>query len=295
MPSDAPPFEHLYTSGFLDDIARQLEARLHGRYDANAWERLSHIHRARGDLQAASEACRRLVERGDAAPEIEEALAVLSGQEPSAPPGDRFWPAPFVVMEPALDEADMALLRSVVHRDHHQFAPLAFANNHEKEIFNAEKRIGAVINPADLRAHIAPIVRELAESNTARLGVDPFPIGKTECKVTLHEQGGHFAPHRDTGLSNRRRISYGLYFELDGREFSGGDFLLFDERPTNPNDANAADQLRAQTRYTRFVHQHNRLVLFPSQALHQAVQVNRTGNAPGMGRYAVIGHVWEKD
>src|SRR4029077_15549253 len=92
------------------------------------------------------------------------------------------------------------------------------------------------------------------------LGIPWFPVGKVERQLTVHESGGFFVPHVDTGspIVAAPRISCVSFFPASPRRFRGGDLKLYDTWVT-PSGTTGA------TTHTTIAPVDNSIVFFPSE------------------------------
>lgn len=112
----------------------------------------------------------------------------------------------------------------------------------------------------------------------AGTGIDPFPIGRIEMSLAVHREGGHFVPHVDTFAGKGREasdrvISLVYYFHRQPRAFSGGELVLLS--PLDDSEV-AIDPA------------HDRLVAFPSFALHTVRRTEVAGNAFADARFTAV-------
>ena len=117
------------------------------------------------------------------------------------------------------------------------------------------------------------------------LGIPWFPVGKVERQLTVHESGGFFVPHVDTGspIVAARRISCVYYFHASPRRFRGGDLKLYDTWVT-PSGTTGA------TTHTTIAPVDNSIVFFPSEAFHEVCPVQPDTDAFSDSRFTVT--IW---
>lgn len=292
-------FENIYRQGALDELTRLMEVQLRKSNTSVAWERLGHLQRVRGDLLAAAESFSNAVTADRPTEVAEELNRILNHKTCISPPSeDIAWPAPFTVVDGFMDDEFVQLLRDTVRQRHDKFQPDGVLRKKDPvPVVDKKIRDSVFIKAPEIKDKLIPKVTQMMQSRCEGMNTEPFSIERIEFKITVQEDGGHFLPHIDNGPNVADRvISYVYYFELEPREFNGGDFLLYDLY--RMNELNALDIQSPEDvygiGYTRICHRHNRLFLFPSHCLHEVVPVERTGWTQGAGRYAAVGHFWRK-
>ena len=275
---DALDRSHLFHDAAEAALRRRLAA---DPESAPTWARLADVLRQRGDVAGAAEACRRVLALDPDYAPAARLLAVLEGRGPAV--GGTV-PAPFVVVDGVLSEAERALVWDTV--DAHE---AAFVDSKlEAGAFNAEYRSSRSIKKRDLGA-LVPVVQahvlDVLARSWAALGVAPFEPGRIEMQLTAHLDGGFYKAHRDRGdvpPYASRAVTYLYYFAREPRRFEGGDLLLLDT------------DLEADTfgaAYTRVRHVDDRLVLFPSPFYHQVTSVTSETGDLHDARFAINGWV----
>jgi len=128
---------------------------------------------------------------------------------------------------------------------------------------------------ADFAAALLALKAELFEGT----GTPPFEIAKFEVELAVHRNGCFFAAHQDTltredriGLSSDRIISAVWYFHAQPRGFSGGELVI------HPFGSSPASVIEPRD---------NRLVMFPSFALHEVRPVVCPGDAFASARFSI--------
>lgn len=173
---------------------------------------------------------------------------------------------------------------------------MALAREAEFQPTSVKRDGGDVVDPArrissklpDMRPLRPPIKQALLDAAPALFraaGVPPFDIAHIETELVAHNDGAHFAPHRDTlagvnrttrdGAPLDRVVSGVYYFHAQPKAFSGGALRLhpFHAAPgTEPVDIEP-DQ--------------NSLVVFPSFALHEVRPVSCPSRRFADSRFAV--------
>ncbi len=130
------------------------------------------------------------------------------------------------------------------------------------------------------RADFKAAVHARFDDIAARLGVPHFAIARTELQLVAHGDNAFYRPHIDThtGINREhdatdRVISLVYYFHREPKRFAGGEIALFPFG--NGSDATAIEPLQ------------NRLVAFPSFALHEVRRVSCPSGDFADSRFAV--------
>ena len=143
-------------------------------------------------------------------------------------------------------------------------------------------RIEEIWDMFDRRLHgILPAVRK-------ELGMPWFRLGAVERQLTVHGNGGFFAPHVDTGhpIAANRRISCVYYFHTSPQRFTGGELKLYDTWVTPSGSTGAGT-------YTRLIPVDNSIVFFPSEAFHEVCPVRCETEAFGDSRFTMT--IWFRE
>jgi len=172
---------------------------------------------------------------------------------------------------------------------------ICYALEHEAEFQNSEvlspNASGGVIDYEhrrsrvlmDLGKHqevILKRIRCVLQKVLDRLGIEEFPVVRTEAQITASNDGDFFRPHTDSGQETvtSRRIAFVYFFHREPRQFSGGELRLHDPRGN------------AQTSsYQSIIPQHNQIVFFPCSVLHEITQVECQSQAFADSRFTLNG------
>lgn len=268
------------------ELAGQVLAALPG--DRPAARVLLEAHRQMGELEAAREAARMLLESGPPDLAAQNLLASLEGEAPSlTPPPGMLWPAPFARWTDAFDAAfrdrvfDAGMAALAGGRDSSFHAETNGGGQHFDRAVRAS-RVADV--PADLGEAFLDRLAGMLPEAARRLGFDSVPDGPVELQFTLHRDGDFYALHDDAsggpGLESRR-ISFLYYLHSRPRRFSGGDLRLYD----------GCTQLRLHRpeAFTRIDPADNSLCFFPSATWHEVTRVALDPHDPADGRLTLNG------
>lgn len=113
-----------------------------------------------------------------------------------------------------------------------------------------------------------------------RLGIEEFPVARTEAQITASNDGDFFSHHIDNGheIISSRRITFVYFFHREPRQFGGGELRLHDSRGNSPTSS-----------YQSIVPQQNQIVFFPCSVLHEITQVECPSGAFADGRFTLNG------
>lgn len=110
-------------------------------------------------------------------------------------------------------------------------------------------------------------------------GTPQFPVEHAEFELAIHRDGSFYRPHLDTFVGNDRMTNKGdrlltlvYYFHASPRSFSGGELAIYPIGPGEPETIDPRD---------------NRLVAFPSMALHEVMPVKCPDDEFGKARFSI--------
>ncbi|MFM5906016.1 MAG: 2OG-Fe(II) oxygenase [Novosphingobium sp.] len=134
-----------------------------------------------------------------------------------------------------------------------------------------------------LKERFSATITDQRASLREALGVPDFAIKYTEFELVAHRDGAFFRPHIDTFTAANRNPKFGdrvltmvYYFHAQPRRFAGGGLKLFAFASEEAIEIEPAD---------------NRLVAFPSFAMHEVLPVSvPDGDVFADARFAV--NVW---
>ena len=201
-----------------------------------------------------------------------------------SPPGVR--PVPFVRMTNFLTPAQLDRLLEVALLGRERFSPAKV--NPDSPRLDPKIRITLEADShtlSDFRPWFAPKIRSVLPEVLTRLQMASLDRYRLEVDMRVYLTGGFYRAHCDriSGSGHPRRLNFVYWFHREPRRFCGGDLLLYD-RNDDTGDFTAAA-------FSRIVPLRNSIIFFPSNALHQVIQVQCETNDFGDGRWAVNGHV----
>jgi len=255
---------------------------------AEGWRLTSEVHRVQGDLHRAASAVqswRRCAPDDPEAAFVETLLA--GGALPALPAG--VLPAPFALIDEALSESQRYLVFDTTYEQLGQMADATVMAEDGDYRNDAASRIAKVLyEPEAIRRWFVPLIEALLPSVLPRIGVESFALDHTELQLTGSYHGQYYKAHHDhvaeeANKAFTRRVSFVYYFNLPGGAFSGGDLRLYDRQYPELTDT--------RHRYTAVAPLDNRLILFPSTALHEVMRVEAPSGTTEDARYTLNGWV----
>ena len=115
-----------------------------------------------------------------------------------------------------------------------------------------------------------------------RLGIDEFPVARTEAQITASNDGDFFGPHSDNGNGHgaiaSRQITFVYFFYHEPCQFEGGELRLYDLRGNSQTGG-----------YQSIVPQQNQIVFFSCSALHEITRVKCPSQVFADSRFTVNG------
>ncbi|GAB6039793.1 2OG-Fe(II) oxygenase [Endothiovibrio diazotrophicus] len=247
--------------------------------------RLAEMLRCTGDLSGALREYRRLAEEGPRREAAGYVAGLLAGDASGAGQYDEAAaPAPFVLLDEALDEAQRSSLWGVVEEQRNAFtSSRVFRYDNAYGVVSAD-RVSRGLHRGELRGirdWYTERLGRLIEPCLATLGIAPFVPARWELHLLSYGDGDHFSIHTDTLAregGTRRAVTAVYYFHRTPRRFTGGDVLLFD------TDRRAGQM---ETRFTRLTPEDNSLLIFPSDCYHQVTPVHGPANLEE-SRFALV-------
>ncbi|MGA8272231.1 MAG: 2OG-Fe(II) oxygenase [Candidatus Sulfotelmatobacter sp.] len=116
------------------------------------------------------------------------------------------------------------------------------------------------------------------------LGVEEFPVTRTEVQVTASNDGDFFRAHCDDAqeLIASRRMTFVYFFHREPSQFEGGELRLHDARKNGGQPLSAGS-------YETIVPQQNQIVFFPCSTLHEITPVRCGARVFADSRFTVNG------
>ena len=242
--------------------------------DAAALLRLGDVLRSQGRLDDALRCYRRVAALRPDDPKAPWLVAVLSGEAlPDAPDAGA---VPFVLQADFLPPPRCRQLLALALANRERFLPLTPTISTPQGKVAAAVRTGLKLSDrifdrvrpwfeARLRCAVAEVLRRLRMRDPGEYGVE---IG-----MSAYLGGQLLAKHNDDKHRDRM-LSFSYYFHRQPRRFSGGELLLHD-----PDG----------TAFTRMEPQHNSIVFFPPDCIHEVAAVQTGLDDFGDARFSVQG------
>jgi SM-20-related protein len=117
-----------------------------------------------------------------------------------------------------------------------------------------------------------------------KLRLPSFQVARVEAQITAGNHGAFFRKHIDSGGFRRRVVSYVYYFYRRPRRFSGGELLIY---PT----WHRGKKVQFASNFRTVQPRRNRIVFFPSGAVHEVRNVSCPSRDPADSRFTVNGWV----
>jgi Rps23 Pro-64 3,4-dihydroxylase Tpa1-like proline 4-hydroxylase len=126
-------------------------------------------------------------------------------------------------------------------------------------------------------------IRHVLPRALEQLGMDEFPVTRTEVQITASNEGDFFRAHCDDAqeMIASRRLTFVYFFHQEPRRFTGGELRLYDSRWN--------DQHPGAGSYEAIVPQQNQIVFFPCSRLHEITPVRCASKAFADSRFTVNG------
>jgi SM-20-related protein len=126
-------------------------------------------------------------------------------------------------------------------------------------------------------------VQSVLPSVLAQLGIDEFPVTRTEVQITASNDGDFFHPHADNAqeIIASRQMTFVYFFHREPNQFEGGELRLHDSRKGGDQPSTGS--------YQTIVPQQNQIVFFPCSALHEITPVHCRSRAFADSRFTVNG------
>jgi hypothetical protein len=189
-------------------------------------------------------------------------------------------PEPVIIIDDFVPAEDNQRLLSFAASNEGEFRPATTAGSRQSEL---RKGVALINPPSELREfmmlHILPLIPSICEAfNISYRALDEF-----ECQMTSYGNGDYFSPHVDlieyrTGI--QRMISYSYYVHATPRRFCGGALEIV---------GNDVDGTESRTITVESLN--NRMVFFPSAAVHGVTTVSLEGSKLVESRLSINGWI----
>ncbi len=117
-----------------------------------------------------------------------------------------------------------------------------------------------------------------------QLGIEEFPITRTEVQITASNDGDFFHAHCDDAQERiaSRRMTFVYFFHREPSQFEGGELRLHDSQKKGEYPLGTGS-------YETIVPQQNQIVFFPCSTLHEITPVHCRSRAFADSRFTVNG------
>lgn len=252
------------------------------------WQLAAETARAQGDLAVARRAAERWAALAPEEPEAAATLAALKG-EPLPPRYEGLHPVPFILIDdflspPRHGEVIDYLMENVV--DLVDATVMKHDGERQQDGEARSARVG--YEPETIKGWFQEGIAALLPEAFRRFEMAPFAPDRFELQLTASYHGDFYRAHRDFApeVENEiqtRRLTYVYYFRPPGGTFAEGDLRLYDWR--RPSGA------ASRQYFTTIEPRDNRLIVFPSHALHEVMPVKARSGRVEDGRFTLNGWV----
>jgi len=271
-------------------VARSLARRAlaAGPEHPQAWRLATELARAEGDLAEARRAAQRWVAADATDREAAAVLAALS-ERPPDPGYDGLKPVPFVLIDGFLPEARKAIAVDWLLENAADLIEASVVKADGERTLDADTRSARVgFEPPEIKGWFGAMIATLVPRCFDAFGIERFEPDHTELHVTASYHGDFYHAHRDfvpehDNQVQTRRITFVYYFRPPGGVFEDGHLRIYDWQ--------GADGAASRRRFTTILPLDNRLVLFPSHALHEVCTVKAPSGRVEDGRFTLNGWV----
>jgi Rps23 Pro-64 3,4-dihydroxylase Tpa1-like proline 4-hydroxylase len=127
-------------------------------------------------------------------------------------------------------------------------------------------------------------IRHTLPEVLAQLGIEEFPITRSEVQITASNDGDFFRAHSDDGQAviASRQLTFVYFFHREPNQFEGGELWLHDSHKGEHHAIGTGN-------YERIVPQQNQIVFFPCSTLHEITPVQCKSRAFADSRFTVNG------
>lgn len=277
----------LLTRGVAGKAAALAErARALAPDEPAGWQLACEVARAAGRLEEAAAAARRWAALAPTDDQARAMAAVLNGDPlPAGYPG--LAAVPFILVDDFLSPERHAQVVAYYLEAVVDLIEASVVKGDGKRVRDEAARSARVgYEPTALRSWFLPLVTRHFPECFRRFAIPVFEPARLELQLTASFHGDFYKAHRDydpekpNGVETRR-ISYVYYFRPPGGTFEEGQLRLYDWRKP--------DAVAAAKRYTTVQPLDNRLILFPSHALHEVMAVRALSGRVEDGRFTLNG------
>lgn len=252
------------------------------------WQLATEAARAQGDLAGAAEAAARWAALAPEEPEAAATLAALRGL-PLPPRHEGLQPVPFLLIDDFLPAARHGQVVDYLMENVVELVDATVMKHDGQRQQDGEARSARVgYEPEPIKPWFQEAVASLLPEAFRRFEMTPFEAERYELQLTASYHGDFYRAHRDFApeIENEiqtRRITYVYYFRPPGGAFQEGALRLYDWR--RPSGA------ASRQYFTTVEPRDNRLIVFPSHALHEVMPVKARSGRVEDGRFTLNGWV----
>ena len=259
-----------------------------GKDEAQAWRLATEVARAAGAIEDARQAAARWYALEGGPGEAEAVLAALSERPPPAGYAG-LTPVPFILIDDFLPPDRKAIVVDWLMEHVADLAEASVVQADGERRLDADSRSARVgFEPPEIKPWFQAMIEALVPRAFDAFGIERFQPDHYELHVTASYHGDFYNAHRDyvpehDNQVQTRRITYVYYFRPPGGAFEEGHLRLYDWQ--------GEDGAATRTRFTTILPQDNRLILFPSHALHEIRRVKAPSGRVEDGRFTLNGWV----
>ncbi|MEM7698152.1 MAG: 2OG-Fe(II) oxygenase [Verrucomicrobiota bacterium] len=243
--------------------------------DTRLRHRLGLTLRQQGRLEEASQAYQQIAQIDESDAEARFLVDLCDRAMPNAMEIGQRSASPFAVIPNFLSPDDREALADLLTSEKEHLKPLrvSYAGNeadpaavdHKLELETSRNQLG-VSRPDTIAAILEAPVRAALTPDRLAMCREPLTRAKFRWRLDVTPDGGFARAHQDT-MEPSDRLTILYYYHTHPKRFTGGDLLLYDRQPDDPNSF-IADQ------FTTIRHTDNLLVIFPNERFHQVTRVS---------------------
>ena len=176
---------------------------------------------------------------------------------------------PVAVFEEFLAPMELTWAHQMVASQASEFQPSQVIGEHAEGVQDPRfRRSNVLYHPGGFHDLMGARLLWFLPHILYRLGIAPFEVRNVELQLTSSGDGGFFGAHTDSddGPVNSRTVTFVLFCHREPRAFGGGELHVYGRDPVSGDHA---PQVATVVRPSQ-----NRMVLFPSDRLHEIMPVS---------------------